>query len=240
MIEIKNLKKSFGNLHVLKGINLAIKEGQVVVVVGASGSGKSTFLRCIAQLEEVNEGQILVNGVDVTIKNKTSQVIMQKVGMVFQQFNLFPHLTVIDNIVLALTKVQKINHLTAVKNANKILRKLGIGNKNKAYPNSLSGGQQQRVAIARELVREPLLLMFDEPTSALDPENIDEVADIIKGMAKEGMTLLIVSHDIQFALNVADRVVFLDQGQIIANDLPAKIINSKDKRVKQFFDSALN
>ncbi len=240
MIEVKNLRKSFGNLHVLKGIDLNIKKGEIAVIVGSSGSGKSTFLRCLTQLEEISSGKILVNGIDVSNNTRESRKVMLKIGMVFQQFNLFPHLTVLENVTLPLIKVQRMRRLTAVKKANKILRKLGLENKNKIYPNSLSGGQQQRVAIARELVRDPEILIFDEPTSALDPENVDEVTTIIKELARNGMTLIIVSHDIQFALDVADRVIFLENGQILADNSPQKIINSKDKRVKRFFDSALN
>ncbi len=240
MIEIKNLKKSFGKLKVLKDVDLSIEDGQIVAVVGASGSGKSTLLRCISQIEEATDGQILIDDIDVTKRTKSARQVLLKVGMVFQQFNLFPHLKVIDNVILSPTKVNRMPRLTAVRQANKVLRQLGIIDKAKVYPNSLSGGQKQRVAIARELVRQPKVLLFDEPTSALDPENVDEIQDIIKELAAQGMTMLIVSHDIQFALEIADRVVFLDEGRIIADASPKEIVKSTNHKVMSFFDSALN
>ncbi len=240
LIEIKNLVKNFDKLRVLRGIDLSVKAGEIVVIVGSSGSGKSTLLRCIGQIEEITDGQVKLNGVDIVNQSKQARQILSSVGLVFQQFNLFPHLTVIDNVILALEKVDRMPHRQAVIEANKVLRQLGIFDKAHNYPNSLSGGQQQRVAIARELVRQPKVLMFDEPTSALDPENVDEIETIIKQLSKQKMAILVVSHDIQFALHIADRVVFLHQGKIIVDTTPEKIVKSKKKEVLSFFESALN
>ncbi len=240
LIEIKNLVKNFDKLRVLRGIDLSVKAGEIVVIVGSSGSGKSTLLRCIGQIEEITDGQVKLDGVDIVNQPKQARQILSSVGLVFQQFNLFPHLKVIDNVILALEKVDKMGHRQAVIEANKVLRQLGIFDKAHSYPSSLSGGQQQRVAIARELVRRPKVLMFDEPTSALDPENVDEIETIIKQLSKQEMAILVVSHDIQFALHIADRVVFLHQGKIIVDTTPEKIVKSKKKEVLSFFESALN
>lgn len=240
MLKISNLKKNFGELKVLKGIDLQVNPGEIVVLVGTSGAGKSTLLRCINQIDKLSSGQIVLNQVDITGYDQQARAMAHRIGMVFQQFNLFPHLTVLENIILAPTKVDHQPRATAVKRARLLLKKLGLLDKAAVYPGSLSGGQQQRVAIARELAKDPELLLFDEPTSALDPENVDGLAEIIKGLANEGMMIILVSHDIRFVLDIADRVIFLDKGKIIADQAPNQIIKSTNQRVFDFFDSALN
>lgn len=240
MLKIINLKKDFEELKVLKGISLDVHPGEIVVVVGSSGAGKSTFMRCINQIEEATSGKVLFEDVDMVKRDRVSKLKARKIGMVFQQFNLFPHLTVLENIILSPTKVDHQSRSAAIKNARMILKKLGMSDKEAVYPGSLSGGQQQRVAIARELAKNPSLMLFDEPTSALDPENVDGLQEIIQGLAKEGMMIIIVSHDIHFTLETATRVVFLDKGKLVEDTSPQQIIKSENQRVREFFDSALN
>lgn len=239
-LNITKLKKSFNDLKVLKSIDLAVVPGEIVALVGSSGAGKSTLLRCINQIEEPTGGKVVLNKVDLLRGDAQAREMLNHIGMVFQQFNLFPHLTVLENIILSPMKVDKQPRDLAVKNAKTLLKKLGISDKAEVYPGSLSGGQQQRVAIARELAKNPDLMLFDEPTSALDPANVDGLAEIIKGLASEGMMVVVVTHDIRFALEVASRVVFLEKGKIVANDTPDKIIESDDPTVYNFFQSALN
>lgn len=239
-LNITKLKKSFNDLKVLKNIDLAVMPGEIVALVGSSGAGKSTLLRCINQIEEPTGGKVVLNEVDLLRGDAQAREMLNHIGMVFQQFNLFPHLTVLENIILSPMKVDKQPRDLAVKNAKTLLKKLGISDKAEVYPGSLSGGQQQRVAIARELAKNPDLMLFDEPTSALDPANVDGLAEIIKGLASEGMMVVVVTHDIRFALEVASRVVFLEKGKIVANDTPDKIIESDDQTVYNFFQSALN
>lgn len=239
-LNITKLKKSFNDLKVLKNIDLAVTPGEIVALVGSSGAGKSTLLRCINQIEEPTGGKVMLNEVDLLRGDAQAREMLNHIGMVFQQFNLFPHLTVLENIILSPMKVDKQPRDLAVKNAKTLLKKLGISDKAEVYPGSLSGGQQQRVAIARELAKNPDLMLFDEPTSALDPANVDGLAEIIKGLASEGMMVVVVTHDIRFALEVASRVVFLEKGKIVANDTPDKIIESDDPTVYNFFQSALN
>ena len=239
-LNITKLKKSFNDLKVLKNIDLAVTPGEIVALVGSSGAGKSTLLRCINQIEEPTGGKVVLNEVDLLRGDAQAREMLNHIGMVFQQFNLFPHLTVLENIILSPMKVDKRPRDLAVKNAKTLLKKLGISDKAEVYPGSLSGGQQQRVAIARELAKNPDLMLFDEPTSALDPANVDGLAEIIKGLASEGMMVVVVTHDIRFALEVASRVVFLEKGKIVANDTPDKIIESDDPTVYNFFQSALN
>ncbi len=239
-LNITKLKKSFNDLKVLKSIDLVVVPGEIVALVGSSGAGKSTLLRCINQIEEPTGGKVVLNKVDLLRGDAQAREMLNHIGMVFQQFNLFPHLTVLENIILSPMKVDKQSRELAVKNAKTLLKKLGISDKAEVYPGSLSGGQQQRVAIARELAKNPDLMLFDEPTSALDPANVDGLAKIIKGLASEGMMVVVVTHDIRFALEVASRVVFLEKGKIVANDTPDKIIESDDPTVYNFFQSALN
>ena len=239
-LNITKLKKSFNDLKVLKSIDLAVVPGEIVALVGSSGAGKSTLLRCINQIEEPTGGKVVLNKVDLLRGDAQAREMLNHIGMVFQQFNLFPHLTVLENIILSPMKVDKQPRDLAVKNAKTLLKKLGISDKAEVYPGSLSGGQQQRVAIVRELAKNPDLMLFDEPTSALDPANVDGLAEIIKGLASEGMMVVVVTHDIRFALEVASRVVFLENGKIVANDAPDKIIESDDPTVYNFFQSALN
>ncbi|MGL4363330.1 MAG: amino acid ABC transporter ATP-binding protein [Cellulosilyticaceae bacterium] len=239
MIEIKNLHKKFGDLHVLKGINDTIKKGEVVVVIGPSGSGKSTYLRCINRMEEA-DGQILVDGQDIVSKEVDLNMIRQKVGMVFQHFNLFPHMTVLENITLAPIKVKKISEDEAKKIAYELLKKVGLSDKADEYPNKLSGGQKQRIAIARALAMNPEVMLFDEPTSALDPEMVKEVLDVIKDLAKEGMTMMVVTHEMGFAKEVGTRLVFMAEGNIIEEGNPKEVFeNPKEERTKIFFSKVL-
>lgn len=240
MLKITKLKKHFGDIKVLKGIDLEVRPGEIVALVGTSGAGKSTLLRCINQIEEPTSGKVVLNKVDLLRGDKLAREILNNVGMVFQQFNLFPHLTVLENIILAPMKVDGQSRQRAVKNAKALLKKLGMLDKAEVYPGSLSGGQQQRVAIARELAKNPDLMLFDEPTSALDPANVDGLAEIIKGLASEGMMIVLVSHDIRFALDISSRVIFLDKGKIIADEAPGKIIESDQPTVYNFFQSALD
>ena len=224
MIEVKGLYKNFGNLEVLKDINKTINKGEVVAIIGPSGSGKSTLLRCINLLETPSKGEILIEGENILSSKTNVNKIRQKVGMVFQHFNLFPHKTVLQNLTMAPVKLKKMSKAEAEKTAIDLLRKVGLEEKKDVYPNTLSGGQKQRVAIARALAMNPEVILFDEPTSALDPEMIGEVLDVIKKLAHEGMTMLLVTHEMGFARNVAKRVIFMDEGRIVEDEDPEKNI----------------
>ena len=239
MIEIKGLKKSFGDLHVLKGIDLHIDEREVVVIIGPSGSGKSTLLRCINFLEEPTGGTITVDGIPMNSEANVNKV-REEVGMVFQRFNLFPHMTVLDNITLAPMKVRKIARSKAEQTAQDLLDRVGLGDKADAYPNQLSGGQQQRVAIARALAMQPKVMLFDEPTSALDPEMVGEVLDVMQRLAESGMTMVIVTHEMGFAREVGTRLLFVDGGYIVEQGKPKEIFeNPKEERTKLFLSKIL-
>ncbi|WP_142434939.1 amino acid ABC transporter ATP-binding protein [Enterococcus gallinarum] len=226
MIKVKNLHKTFGTNQVLKGINTEIKKGEVVVVIGPSGSGKSTFLRCLNLLEEPTSGNIYFKGTDITDKKNDIYQMREKLGMVFQNFNLFPNLTVMDNITLSPIKVKKMSKEDARKIGEKLLTDVGLPDKAKAYPQSLSGGQMQRIAIARALAMQPEVMLFDEPTSALDPEIVGEVLSVMQRLAQEGMTMVIVTHEMGFAKEVGDRVLFMDQGVIMEEGTPAQIFDA--------------
>jgi len=240
MIEVKNLKKSFGTNVVLKDINVTVKPQEVVVVIGPSGSGKSTFLRCINLLESITDGHVYIEGKDITDKKSDINKIRTEVGMVFQQFNLFPHKKVIENIMLAPMKVRNTSALEARKKGLELLRKVGLEDKAEAYPDSLSGGQKQRVAIARALAMEPKIMLFDEPTSALDPEMVGEVLEVMKQLAKEGMTMVVVTHEMGFAKEVGDRVIFMDGGLIVEENVPSDLFDHpKEDRTKAFLSKVL-
>ena len=239
MIKITNLQKSFGNLHVLKGVNLTITEQEVLVIIGPSGCGKSTLLRCMNFLEEPTGGTVAIDG--VVLKNDASiNVVRKEVGMVFQRFNLFPHMTVLENLMLAPLKVRGIQKAEAEATAKMYLEKVGLADKANAYPEQHSGGQQQRVAIARALCMKPKVMLFDEPTSALDPEMINEVLDVMKTLAHEGMTMVVVTHEMGFAREVGDRVIFLYEGNILEEGTPEEIFsNAKEERTKSFLSKIL-
>ncbi|WP_404331012.1 amino acid ABC transporter ATP-binding protein [Mesobacillus maritimus] len=240
MIKVENLKKSFGDNEVLKDINLLIEPQEVVVVIGPSGSGKSTLLRCINLLESITAGHILIEGKDITDKKNDINKMRQEVGMVFQHFNLFPHKTVIENLMLAPTKVRKVSAEVARNKGIELLRKVGLEEKADAYPSSLSGGQKQRVAIARALAMEPKIMLFDEPTSALDPEVVGEVLEVMKRLAKEGMTMVVVTHEMGFAREVGDRVIFMDGGYIVEENEPKQLFESpQQERTKAFLSKVL-
>ena len=239
MIKITNLQKSFGNLHVLKGVNLTITEQEVLVIIGPSGCGKSTLLRCMNFLEEPTGGTVAIDG--VVLKNDASiNDVRKEVGMVFQRFNLFPHMTVLENLMLAPLKVRGIQKAEAEATAKMYLEKVGLADKANAYPEQLSGGQQQRVAIARALCMKPKVMLFDEPTSALDPEMINEVLDVMKTLAHEGMTMVVVTHEMGFAREVGARVIFLYEGNILEEGTPEEIFsNAKEERTKSFLSKIL-
>ncbi|WP_443744197.1 amino acid ABC transporter ATP-binding protein [Sutterella sp.] len=240
IVEIKNLKKAFGDHVVLDGINLSVKPGEKVVVLGPSGSGKSTMLRCINELEIPSGGQIFVNGVEVTNPKTNLNKVREHLGMVFQRFNLWPHKTVLENVMLAQRIVLKTAEEPARRRALELLKNVGLLEKADAYPASLSGGQQQRVAIARALAMEPKVMLFDEPTSALDPELVGEVLSVMKRLAESGMTMIVVTHEIGFAREVADRVVFMDGGHIIEEGAPEEILVApKEERTKSFLARVL-
>ncbi|AKC62743.1 amino acid ABC transporter ATP-binding protein [Clostridium sporogenes] len=240
MIEIKNLNKSFGKNHILKGINTHIDKGQVVVVIGPSGSGKSTFLRCLNLLECPEEGDIIFEGEDITSKKTNINKVREKMGMVFQQFNLFPHKTVLENITISPIKVKKLSQEKANEIAMKLLKKIGLEDKASFYPSQLSGGQKQRIAIARALAMEPDVMLFDEPTSALDPEMVGEVLNVMKDLALEGMTMVVVTHEMGFAKEVGDRVMFMDEGKILEEGTPEDIFNNaKNSRTKDFLSKII-
>ncbi|MFE6798835.1 amino acid ABC transporter ATP-binding protein [Paenibacillus chitinolyticus] len=240
MINFTNVNKYYGSFHVLQNINLEVQKGEVVVVIGPSGSGKSTMLRCINRLETIQQGELTVEGVRVTDKKTDINKLRREIGMVFQHFNLYPHKKVIENITLAPVKVLGLSKAEAEKRAMLYLEKVGIPDKAQSFPSQLSGGQQQRVAIARGLAMEPNIMLFDEPTSALDPEMIGEVLDVMKTLAKEGMTMVVVTHEMGFAREVADRVVFMDQGQIVEEALPKQFFeNPREERAKLFLSRLL-
>ncbi len=240
MIDVRNLKKNFGSNEVLKDISIRIEPQEVVVVIGPSGSGKSTFLRCLNLLEQITDGHVIINGVDLADKKIDINKVRTKTGMVFQHFNLFPHKTVLENLMLAPTKVKKVPVEEAKKHCLELLRKVGLLDKENAYPDSLSGGQKQRVAIARALAMEPEIMLFDEPTSALDPEMVGEVLEVMKELAREGMTMVVVTHEMGFAREVGDRVIFMDDGYIVEENEPTSLFeNPQHNRTKLFLSKVL-
>ncbi|QAV32900.1 amino acid ABC transporter ATP-binding protein, PAAT family [Fervidobacterium changbaicum] len=233
IIKIENLVKRFGKLEVLRGINLQVKKGETIVIIGPSGGGKSTLLRCINKLEEYQGGQIYLDGVDINEYDVNQ--LRARIGMVFQQFNLFPHMNVLDNLILAPTKVKNMPRDEAVKKAKVLLSRVGLLDKIEAYPEQLSGGQKQRVAIARALMMDPEIMLFDEPTSALDPELVGEVLDVMKNLARSGMTMLVVTHEMGFARDVADRIIFISEGVVEEEGPPDEILkNPKKQRTREF------
>ncbi|WP_319466285.1 amino acid ABC transporter ATP-binding protein [uncultured Pseudodesulfovibrio sp.] len=241
MISFKNVNKWYGDFHVLNNINLEIEKGEVVVICGPSGSGKSTLIRCINRLEPIQEGDISVDGMNVSDPRTNMTMLRAEVGFVFQQFNLYPHMTVLDNIILAPSLVRHQSKGDATAIAMELLKKVDIPDKAGAYPSQLSGGQQQRVAIARGLAMQPKIMLFDEPTSALDPEMINEVLDVMKSLAKEGMTMICVTHEMGFAREVADRVIFMDGGYLIEENTPEDFFNNpKSDRTKDFLSKILS
>ncbi|PPQ46824.1 polar amino acid ABC transporter ATP-binding protein [Paenibacillus peoriae] len=239
LIQFRNVNKHYGHFHVLKDINLQIKEGEVVVIIGPSGSGKSTLLRCINRLETISDGELIVNEIPVHDKKIDINAFRRNIGMVFQHFNLYPHKKVIENIVLAPMKVLGISKEEATQTANTYLKRVGIEEKAQSYPAQLSGGQQQRVAIARGLAMNPKIMLFDEPTSALDPETIGEVLDVMRSLAHQGITMVIVTHEMGFAREVADRVIFMDKGQILEDSQPAEFFQNPGEERARLFLSRL-
>lgn len=241
MIEVKNLEKSFGDLHILKGITTTIEKGEKVVIIGPSGSGKSTFLRCLNRLEQPTSGQILFEGQDLTrMPDKQLYSVREKMGMVFQHFHLFPHLTIRKNITLAPVKLGLMNQQQANETAERLLKKVGLSDKAEQYPNQLSGGQKQRIAIARALAMNPDVMLFDEPTSALDPEMVGEVLELMRELASEGMTMVVVTHEMGFAREVASRVMFMDGGKIMEENAPQEFFsNPKNPRLREFLSKVL-
>ena len=240
MIKLENVHKSFGKNEVLKGIDLHIEKGQVVVIIGPSGSGKSTFLRCLNLLEEPTDGQIFFEGTDITDPKTNINTHRQKMGMVFQQFNLFPHMTIMDNLILAPTKILKKSPDEAKKYAMELLEKVGLADRADSYPNQLSGGQKQRIAIVRALCMQPDVMLFDEPTSALDPEMVGEVLEVMKDLAKGHMTMVVVTHEMGFAREVGTRVIFMEKGSIIEENEPNEFFeNPKSSRLKEFLNKVL-
>lgn len=240
MIQVKNVYKSFGDLKVLKGIDCHVAPREVVCVIGPSGSGKSTLLRCINQLEGVDSGQIFIDGEELTNPKTDINKVRQQVGMVFQLFNLFPHKTTLENITMAPIKIKGVNKNEALDMANELLKKVGLQDKANVYPNNLSGGQKQRVAIARALAMKPKVMLFDEPTSALDPEMVGEVLAVMKDLALEGMTMVVVTHEMGFAKEVGDRVIFMDEGLIVEEGLPSHIFeNPSSPRTQEFLSKVL-
>ena len=241
MIEVKNLEKSFGDLHILKGITTTIEKGEKVVIIGPSGSGKSTFLRCLNRLEQPTSGQILFEGRDLTrMSDKQLYAVREKMGMVFQHFHLFPHLTIRKNITLAPVKLGLMNQQQANETAERLLKKVGLSDKAEQYPNQLSGGQKQRIAIARALAMNPDVMLFDEPTSALGPEMVGEVLELMRELASEGMTMVVVTHEMGFAREVASRVMFMDGGKIMEENAPQEFFsNPKNPRLREFLSKVL-
>ncbi|MDD7268545.1 MAG: amino acid ABC transporter ATP-binding protein [Treponema sp.] len=240
MIEVKNLKISFGDLHVIKDLSINIEKGEKIVVIGPSGSGKSTFLRCLNRLETPTGGHILFDGIDMADPKADLDKCRQKMGMVFQHFNLFPHLTVLENITLAPVSLKLKTKAQAEEHAMKLLERVGLQDKANVYPSTLSGGQKQRIAIVRSLAMDPEVILFDEPTSALDPEMVGEVLNVIKDLANEGMTMAIVTHEMGFAREVADRVIFMDGGYIAEEGTPEQIFqHPKSERLQQFLKAVL-
>ena len=237
---VNDLKKSFGKNEVLKGIDLTINQGEVVCIIGPSGSGKSTFLRCLNRLEDINGGEVLVDGTNIADKSIDINKARQNIGMVFQHFNLFPHLSVLENITLAPTELGKTQKDASKEQALSLLEQVGLADKAEAFPNSLSGGQKQRVAIARALAMNPDIMLFDEPTSALDPEMVGDVLNVMKDLAKEGMTMVVVTHEMGLAREVADRVIFMDGGYVVEEGKPEDIFsNPQHNRTKEFLDKVL-
>ncbi|MBZ7954334.1 amino acid ABC transporter ATP-binding protein [Campylobacter sp. W0018] len=241
MIKIKNLHKKYGNLEVLKNINTEISQGDIIAIIGPSGSGKSTFLRCINRLELVNSGEIFIKGENILDPKTDINKIRQKVSMVFQHFNLFANKTIMQNLCLAPVKTKILNQEEAIKKARNLLKKVGLCDKEDVMPHQLSGGQKQRIAIARSLMMNPDIILFDEPTSALDPEMIGEVLSIMKDLAKEGLTMLVVTHEMGFAKNVANRIFFMDKGNIAVDNTPKEVFeHPKNERLKEFLNKVLN
>jgi aspartate/glutamate/glutamine transport system ATP-binding protein len=241
MIRFHQVNKHYGQFHVLKDINMSVNAGEVVVVIGPSGSGKSTLVRCINRLEAITDGELIVDGIRVNDKKTDINLLRRNIGMVFQHFNLYPHMSVLNNITLAPLKVANISKAEARETAMFYLEKVGISEKADAYPWQLSGGQQQRVAIARGLAMKPKIMLFDEPTSALDPETIGEVLDVMKKLAQEGMTMIVVTHEMGFAREVADRVVFMDQGKIVEEAAPSQFFaDPREERARLFLSRVLN
>ena len=239
-INVMNLKKSFGSNEVLKGIDLEVAEGEVVCIIGPSGSGKSTLLRCLNKLEEVTDGHVLIDGKDITEKTTDINKVREEIGMVFQHFNLFPHLSVMDNITLAPVELKRENKETAKARALELLETVGLSEKADAFPSSLSGGQKQRVAIARALAMNPEIMLFDEPTSALDPEMVGDVLEVMKKLAKQGMTMVVVTHEMGFAREVGHRVIFMDGGYIVEEGTPAEVFgNPQNPRTQDFLNKVL-
>ena len=240
VIRVEGLTKNFGTLQVLRGIDCSVKSKEVVCVIGPSGSGKSTFLRCLNGLEEATGGRVLVHGISVHDNSTDVDALRSEIGMVFQRFNLFPHMTVLDNITLAPTKVRGVALETAREQARALLIKVGLLDKIDAYPNQLSGGQQQRVAIARALAMQPAIMLFDEPTSALDPEMVGEVLSVMQTLAEEGMTMMVVSHEMGFARRVANRVLFMDEGVLVEEGTPEEVFdNPREERTRRFLSNIL-
>ncbi|TAA72592.1 amino acid ABC transporter ATP-binding protein [Planococcus salinarum] len=240
MIRVENLKKSFGDLEVIKDMSTVVEEKEVICVIGPSGSGKSTFLRCLNRLEEITDGHVYIEGVDITDPKNNINKIRQDVGMVFQQFNLFPHKTVMQNVTLAPMKLKGLDKAAAEKKAYELLDKVGLREKAQAYPGELSGGQKQRVAIARALAMDPKIMLFDEPTSALDPEMVGDVLDVMKELAREGMTMVVVTHEMGFAAEMGDRVLFIDGGFIVEENVPKELFgNPQHERTKAFLSKIL-
>lgn len=241
MIYVNNLKKSYGDLEVLNGVNCHIKEGECVVVIGPSGSGKSTFLRCINRLEKPTDGSIKVNGIDIMDPSTNIDKMRQQIGMVFQHFNLFPHLTILQNVTLAPTKLKLMSEGEAKKKGLELLERVGLSSKADNYPAQLSGGQKQRVAIARALAMNPKVILFDEPTSALDPEMVGEVLEVMKKLAKEGMTMVVVTHEMGFAKDVSDRVIFMADGNIVEEGTPEEVFeHPTHERTRAFLGKVIN
>ncbi len=239
-VHVEHLKKNFGSLEVLKDINIDIKEGEVVTIIGPSGSGKSTFLRCLNRLETITGGKIIVNGADISDKSININKVRENIGMVFQHFNLFNNLNILDNLTLAPVQLKKCSKAEAVTRAKNMLKKVGLEDKTESYPSQLSGGQKQRVAIARALCMEPDIMLFDEPTSALDPEMVGEVLQVMKDLAADGMTMVIVTHEMGFAREVADRVIFMDGGYIVEEGTPQEVLlNPKEERTIDFLNKVL-
>ena len=239
-ISVHNLKKNFGKLEVLKDISIEIREGEVVCMIGPSGSGKSTFLRCLNRLEKITSGHVVVDGHPISDPNTNINKVRENIGMVFQHFNLFPHLTVKENITLAPTELKLMGKEEAGRKALELLARVGLADKAEAYPGQLSGGQKQRVAIARSLAMNPDIMLFDEPTSALDPEMVGEVLEVMKQLAADGMTMVVVTHEMGFAREVADRVVFMDDGYIVEEGTPDVVFgNPREKRTRSFLDKVL-